>query len=209
MKNLKIIMFLSLCFSLAISHAASLTKENYAHLWSILLYRGQTVKENLNKIIFNGKRTYVHENVYSAELSRIFYQNNFLSFQIAGNIASRIAASKYYNGSHPIFEEDIYVKLYYLAFPWNRWINTTVGVGEGISYTNELPCPEKDCYSGRNSKKLLDFMTFEITMGLPAYPQWQIVGRIHHRSGAFGVFATKKGSPGSNVLGLGIRCFFG
>jgi hypothetical protein len=46
----------------------------------------------------------------------------------------------------------------------------------------------------------------EAAFALPAYPQIQVVGRIHHRSGAFGLY--RAGNTGSNAVGIGIRYLF-
>ncbi|NNK49546.1 MAG: hypothetical protein HKP01_11805 [Gemmatimonadetes bacterium] len=43
-----------------------------------------------------------------------------------------------------------------------------------------------------------------MTLALPSLPYLQLVGRIHHRSGAFGLFGDAQES-GSNTVGLGIR----
>jgi hypothetical protein len=44
----------------------------------------------------------------------------------------------------------------------------------------------------------------EATFAVPSYPYVQLVGRIHHRSGAFGLFGDAQES-GSNTVGLGFR----
>lgn len=209
MKKFNITIATCLCLLAFIIQASPQSKKNHIYPWSVLIYKGQTVKQNLHQIIFKLQTTYIHETICSIELSRIFFQNNYINFQLSGNIANRAANSKYYNNTYPILEEDVYFKIYLLAFPWNKWLKTTVGIGEGLSYANEIPFSEKYEYNNKNSKKLLDFMTFEITLGLSAYPQWQIVGRIHHRSSAFGTFSPKHSHAGSNAIGLAIRYFFG
>jgi len=39
---------------------------------------------------------------------------------------------------------------------------------------------------------------------VPSLPYVQVVGRIHHRSGVFGLFGDARES-GSNTVGLGLR----
>ena len=48
------------------------------------------------------------------------------------------------------------------------------------------------------------YLLFEVTFALPKYPEWAIVGRIHHRSGFFGALAAN----GSNVVAVGIKYRF-
>ena len=49
-------------------------------------------------------------------------------------------------------------------------------------------------------------MVVELTIASPRYPRLQLVMRIHHRSGAFGLYHA--GNTGSNDLALGIRYLF-
>jgi hypothetical protein len=47
---------------------------------------------------------------------------------------------------------------------------------------------------------------FELAVVVPQHPQWTLFGRVHHRSGVFGLFDGMNG--GSNVVGAGIRYTF-
>jgi hypothetical protein len=48
-----------------------------------------------------------------------------------------------------------------------------------------------------------DYLAFETELAHGAVPGWSLVGRIHHRSGGYGML-TERGS-GSNFMGLGLR----
>jgi hypothetical protein len=170
------------------------------HPWSVLLYGGITVKEELGDII-GFRATSSGESIYSAELAYVFYRNMFSEFQIAGNGAMRFAA-----GQNPVPEVDVYFMYRLLKFPWNNYINTTFAFGEGLSYAFAVPYAEKEVDA--HSQNFLDFLTFELTFGLPKYPDWQLVARIHHRSGMYGTFAPRSDHAGSNSMGFGIRYSF-
>ena len=81
------------------------------------------------------------------------------------------------------------------------WLN--VGVVQGVSVTTSLSNFE-DTFRERSSR-ILNYLGFEVEGSFS--PQWSVVGRIHHRSGAFGTFNGVK--EGSNAYLLGLRYRFG
>jgi hypothetical protein len=89
-------------------------------------------------------------------------------------------------------------------FPWNRHVDTSVAVGEGLSYATRTPFVEAKDHD--QTSHLLNYLLFEITAGLPRYPNWHLSGRIHHRSGVYGIFGGVHGA--SNFLGFGVRYTF-
>jgi hypothetical protein len=48
---------------------------------------------------------------------------------------------------------------------------------------------------------LLGYLAFEFTFGLPQYHRWDLMLRIHHRSGAKGII----GKSVSNYLCVGLK----
>lgn len=90
-------------------------------------------------------------------------------------------------------------------FPGSYLINTAA-IGEGISYASSIPLRESKDSSTHNAKRLLNYLMFEVTTALPAYPEWELAVRIHHRSGAWGLYGA--GNLSSNVIGLGVRYLF-
>ena len=174
--------------------------QHVEHPWSVMLYGGITVNENLiDVVVFNV--TSSGETIYSAELAYVFYRNMFSEFQIAANGAMRFAA-----GENPVPEVDLYLMYRITKFPWNNYITTTIAAGEGISYAFSTPYSEEN--NNSQTEQFLNFLTFEFTAGLPKYPDWQLVYRIHHRSGAYGTFTPHSSNAGSNSMGLGIRYSF-
>jgi len=90
-------------------------------------------------------------------------------------------------------------------FPWNDFIKTSFAVGEGLSLAAETPVFEEK-YHGEKSNTFLNDLMFEFDFAIPRNPRWSLVSRLHHRSGAFGLFNGFHGA--SNALGLGIRYHF-
>lgn len=210
----KTIIILFTLFSINISLASSIPT---LKPWSVLLYGGATVNEDLKRIIV-GDMSDADERIFSTEIAISIAKNNpiqyFLRYltdtiQLANNVAYRDALGK----SKPIFEDDIYFDFRWTKvpftlndFPWHKYISTTFAAGEGISYASEVPFSERDP-TPENSTKLLNYLMFEITFAAPKNPNLQLVTRIHHRSSAFGLYYHDH-YAGSNTLGLGIRyCF--
>jgi hypothetical protein len=83
-----------------------------------------------------------------------------------------------------------------------------LAAGGGLSYAFSNPDLEKgrSGQTGVDTHRLLFYLALETELAHGAVPGWSLVGRIHHRSGAYGVLA-EKGS-GSNYVGLGLRRSF-
>lgn len=178
------------------------------HPWSLLFYVGRTAKEPIGRVI-RGKFTSVNETLYTTELAYTLSRSNIVrkffspvvsEVQLAGNVTVR--DGKYNKGK--IYEFDPYIIFRWTHFPWNNYLLTTFGAAEGVSYATHVPWVEKrynhDC------ARFLNYLMFELTFALPQYPQFQIVARIHHRSGGYGLYGA--GNTGSNTAGVGVRYYF-
>jgi len=177
--------------------------------WSVMYYYGFTVNNPLIEVLTLNNLKRWPEHIQSFELAYTLNHNNVVRrffypvvgvVQLAGNFTIR-------NGSNEptIYEFDPSIMFRWANFPWNAYIHTSFALAEGVSYDTSIPAIEK---KGNNThtKHLLNFMVVEITLAIPHYPRLQLVGRIHHRSGAFGLYHA--GNTGSNDLALGIRYLF-
>lgn len=81
-------------------------------------------------------------------------------------------------------------------FPWNRWLDTSVALGQGMSFASERPEIEGD------TRRLMHHLVAEIELMPLARHPVGLVLRAHHRSGAFGLYGIK---AGSNFVTLGLR----
>jgi hypothetical protein len=91
----------------------------------------------------------------------------------------------------------------WITFPWDRYLDTSVAIGGGLSVASEVPVLEKNDPTNSNAATLLHYLLIEAAFGLPD-SNWSLVARVHHRSGIFGLFS----HSGSNVLALGLRYRF-
>lgn len=89
----------------------------------------------------------------------------------------------------------------WLPFPWDGVVDTSLAVGEGVSFASRVPALEDERH--HHSAKVLDYLLFELAAALPSSPQWSVIARIHHRSGAWGTFNGVH--EGSNFWALGLR----
>ena len=146
------------------------------------------------------KMTYLTVLAVGKEVARF---GKYLGVELEGQIGNHFRYQEYmeFNGL---------LILRRLLFPWNDYINTSFALGDGFSYATEHPKIESAHIPARNdSENLLNYVLFELTFGLPSFPHWQLVGRIHHRSNVFGLIGDSKlGNEGSNFLCLGIKYIF-
>jgi hypothetical protein len=94
------------------------------------------------------------------------------------------------------------INVRWITFPWNRYLDTSMAFGGGLSVTTEVPELEKS-EAGSEAVPLLHYLLFEAAVGLPG-SDWSLVGRLHHRSGIFGLFS----HSGSQLLEIGVRYRF-
>lgn len=81
------------------------------------------------------------------------------------------------------------------------FVETRLGYSLGVSYAHGTPTYERTPDGGRD--RLLTYMAYELELKLREYDPLSLVTRIHHRSGAYGLFAPE--GSGSNFLAVGVR----
>jgi hypothetical protein len=188
---------------------ATATYPNDYHLydrypWAILYYYGVTGSDALGSMM-TGTFHRWPEHIQSFEVSHTLPRDNWLRqfvFPLVGVV--QVAMNTTIRSDHPnrtIYEFDPYIEGRWSTFPWNRYLNTSFAIGEGISYATAIPSLEMK--SSNDTKRLLNYLLLEATIASPTYPQLQLVVRIHHRSGAYGLYHA--GNTGSNNIGLSIR----
>lgn len=91
-------------------------------------------------------------------------------------------------------------------FPWNQTLQTTLAVGEGLSYATETPLLEEASNTNVGAARLLNYILVEAAFAPPVVTDWSLVVRVHHRSGVFGLFDDVEG--GSNIIAAGIKYYY-
>ena len=92
--------------------------------------------------------------------------------------------------------------LRYDAFPWNHIVRTSVAASTGINFASRPAYGEINGKEDRTSR-LLHYLAPEITFAAPSRPQRELVVRLHHRSGAYGLFGCT--TCATNFLTTGLR----
>jgi hypothetical protein len=92
----------------------------------------------------------------------------------------------------------------WLPFPWDKYLDTTFAIGNGLSYATDTP--EVEARAHDENSQLLNYLMLELAFALKEKSPWKFVIRIHHRSGVYGIFNGVEGA--SNAIGAGIRYTF-
>jgi hypothetical protein len=122
---------------------------------------------------------------------------DYLGFELEGQ------AVKHF-GKQSCYEFNGVFVVRWLKFPWDKYLDTSFAVGEGLSLTTEIP--ELELEQHGKAAKFLNYLMFELAFEVPGTKNWSFVLRAHHRSGVFGLFQDVEGA--SNALGAGIRYDF-
>ena len=96
--------------------------------------------------------------------------------------------------------------LYMLRTPFARVgpVVARVGAGLGLSYAWGRPSYEDGPFDDPQRRyRLQNLNTFEVELGLVDFRHTRLVGRLHHRSGMYGLIAPR--NVGSNFITLGLR----
>lgn len=165
--------------------------------WAITLY-GTRLNSGTLKETFLFQADYVDSYLLALALSRRVYSyKRYIDFEVEANVA------KHFGEQHN-WEFNGLITARWLLFPWNKYLNTTIAIGQGLSYATEIPDLETRFHD--ETSQLLIFSMYELTLSLPKVPRWILVTRIHHRSGLGGLFGDVHGA--SNSVGLGLRYRF-
>ena len=176
--------------------------------WSVMAFRGWSNYHTLGRTV-RFIWDYAGEDVYGVDVTYTispntgfggwFDRNLAARFQVGGKINMRAQQSGVW-----IPEASVYFALRWRRLPWNHIVATTFSMGEGLSIVSDVPEVEIITTEVGGTSRLLNYWMMEMTLAVPSLPYLQLVGRIHHRSGAFGLFGDAQES-GSNTVGLGIR----
>ena len=169
--------------------------------WMITGYGVKLSPDTLGETItFNAK----YEDSYVAVLAlakRIYsFKKAPIDIELEGQVGKHF-------GEQNHFEFNIVPVFRWKTFPWDKYVDTSCAVGAGLSYALETPeIEEASVGKDHPSPKLLGYLMLEFAFSLPDRPQWSFVTRVHHRSGANGLFDGRLDA--SNGIGCGIKYLF-
>ncbi|EAQ75471.1 hypothetical protein WH5701_01445 [Synechococcus sp. WH 5701] len=185
----------------------------HPHPWSATLWGGQMFHSDFGQTFF-GQGVFRPERVLGAGLQkRLIKAGPFaleLDFNALGHWASAQKGGRYLG---PFTSAEV-ANLSTSAQTFGEftggiglraWLQPWLSLGfvQGVSLNTNLSNYESTYRE--KSARFLNYLGFEIEGSFS--PQWSMVGRIHHRSGAFGTYNGVR--EGSNAYLLGLRYRFG
>lgn len=182
--------------------------------WAVMGGYSRTVHNTFGAVL-GGNAELAEESLYSVEVGyRLSDTNPLVKFlsPIMTYVEPTLNFTYRDDPAGPIYEINPYLSFRWANFPWDKYLVNTVALGWGLSYDSRTPTIEKSRKKSRpvtnndDSRKLLNYLMLEATFALPQYPRLELVARLHHRSGAFGLY--KAGNSGSNAVGGGLRFWF-
>ena len=180
---------------------------------SVMVFGGVASETNFAQIIYSPWTTELNDiGVIGASYSHRFgTMNNFLGggglghigddFTIEGEVGTSVRF-----GDESLGEAWTALYLRYDGLPWNDTVYTTVGVNTGVSLLTDISEFEEGRDGKGRASVLLHYLGPEFTFADPENKDLELVLRLHHRSGVFGLFDGVV--SGSTFLSAGIRVRF-
>jgi hypothetical protein len=105
-------------------------------------------------------------------------------------------------------ETELWAALFvrYHGFPWDDYLTTTFALSTGLNWATGVSEIEQERARDGEGSQLMHFFSPEITFALPSRPNVQLLFRIHHRSGVFGLVSDAWG--GAQYGTFGFRVWF-
>ena len=166
--------------------------------WSITLYGAILSADSLFETLFLSADLDDSYYFLALALSRkIGSFKKYMNFELEGQMVKHL-------GEQHHMEFNVLPVARWLDFPWNHYVETSFAVGTGLSFATEIP--EFEARHHHHTSRLLGYVLFEWDFSLPRFSRWHLVARVHHRSGAHGLFNNVHDA--SNALGIGIKYDF-
>ena len=170
------------------------------YLWTLSAFVGPHADDTLTDI-YTLNATYSDDNyVAVVALAREVYQyKQWVSVEIEGQVGKHFGTDV----DHWEFVGLIMGRWH--PFLWDRYIDSSFAIGIGLSYNSDLSQIElEEKEDDEDVQRLLGSLAFELTFGLPQYPRWNLIFRIHHRSGAGSLI----GEASTNYVCAGLKLAF-
>ncbi len=169
--------------------------------WGVLLFGGRLSRNAFGRTLNPFAPTnQTNIFIFGAALSKKLYVGNY--FDIEAEVGVGQQFSNQYSGENsPQVWGAAYLR--YKYFPWNKFVYTTVAINTGLNYSFKTTAFET--FEGRadGTRRLLHYLAPEITFSLPERRDLELVFRLHHRSGIYGLLGCS--SCGTNFVSVGFR----
>ena len=164
--------------------------------WFFTLYSGPNVDADLWSTLGfqweDTRGTYI----VVAALAREFWRyKQWMSFEVEGQIGKFFGNEQQWQFNGLLIGR-------WNKFPWDKYIDTSFAIGDGLSYNTKVSDIERE--DNPDATKWLNYLLVELTLGLPEYPRWNLVYRVHHRSSISRII----GKGASNYVAIGFKYSF-
>ncbi|MGB6127584.1 MAG: hypothetical protein WBG30_02445 [Psychrilyobacter sp.] len=165
----------------------------------LLTFQGLKKSTNGGKIAGVQVERYVYKNPYNFPIN-ITLQNSFITHF---NSYSGDKADYYTNDN--TYEINFGIKIYWLEFPWDKYVRTRLGVSEGFSYTSNITNLERENQYGKNNSNYLNYIDITLSFNakditkIEEFEDTYIGVGVSHRSGIFGTINGVDGGS-NNVI---------
>jgi hypothetical protein len=164
--------------------------------WFLTVYAGAHAQDDIADVFLLKPKFEDNDYIAVVALAREFWHyKQYFGLEVEGQVGKHFNNDTFWEFNGVLIGR-------WHVFPWDKYVDTSFAVGDGVSVYTEVSKVEKE--DDENAGKVLNYLLFELALGLPRYPQWDLVVRIHHRSSVFGL----AGAAGSNYLCGGIKYSF-
>jgi hypothetical protein len=163
--------------------------------YAVTVFGGQLLDNNWEQVFLEPHNLNFEDSgfVGGAGSARVGEPYPGLSLEIEGQIVRHFGAQTHWEINGPL------ATARWSRFPWNETVETSAAFGIGPSFASETP--RLEVRNQGDSSATMVYWMIEVEMARPD-SQWSFVGRLHHRSPAYGTFGE---DGGSNALALGLR----
>lgn len=165
--------------------------------WFMSVYGGKVTDRSIQEIISSDV------NFVDSEFLVLTLGKNLTTYKETIRIEAEGQIAKYW-GLQDHYEFNGAFIFRWLSFPWDNYLDTSVAVGEGLSFASKDP--EIEILNEGKTSQVLNYLAFELDFAVPGVPKCNFFTRMHHRSGIFGLIGGVNG--GSNALGAGLKFTF-
>jgi hypothetical protein len=198
----KLCLLIFLCWLMVISAPDAIAesddneKDATQYKWFFTLYGGVHVQPDLEHALTFQWESFDNSYMAVAALAREFWRyEQWISLELEGQVGK-------FFGDDDGWQFNGLLIARWNKFPWDNYVDTSFAMGDGLSYNTEVTTVEEE--DDEDAGKWLNYLLLELTLGLPQYPRWDLVYRIHHRSSVRGLI----GAAGSNYVTLGVKYSF-
>jgi hypothetical protein len=216
MKTINVIIITGLLLGFALSPvSALLTTEKQLEYSDVPEISNPDLFSGFFIIVYGGRYTDRHLGEKVLMLKPIYYEDSWTKTLAVGRIL--MERSEFYRlefetqftkhiGEQSHYEFNLVFAIRMRYNPFSTYMPLSLALGNGISYATEVPVIEERSRTNINATKLLNYLMLEIAAEIPKTENWELIGRIHHRSGVFGLYNGVRG--GSNIMTAGLRYYF-